>query len=408
MVGRYHPAMSSEPTNVYRLETYRFARKYARFQRSNPDSFPEFFPDVYGDSPWKPPRLAATWQPPKLIGDVRPENDFPGEGAPVALVPVFSQRAVEGLREFLEPNGELLPVLTALGTYFAYNLTTVVDALDTENSEIFWHDIRTKKWRAREVNVFRFKPRSLDGLTIFKIPQMPVAIYVTEPFVQRVRELGLNGMWITKVWPMPDGEPWMKGWMAELERVKAEDAQTRQPPPSYPGKGKAVAAPKTLDLRKDVEELRKFLETAMKQIQRLQPGWAKKGESVSAIALETSGWDLDGGPEVMFHVDTRDVFANDGHFSHFNLMTTARPKWSAFALSLESSDRGRILIDVHGEKHLVQGDSDELDAWFAGALVEAMKTARAGGMFAQLLKDRDCTICAINTDSGFGWSELMK
>ena len=156
---------------AYRLETYRFLKKYARFMRSNPRTFPDFHPNKFNDGKWIPLRLAATWKPAKLIGDVWPENDYPGEGAPAYLTPVFSARAVDGLREFLEPNGELLPVLTPLGTYFAYNVTTVVDAIDDVKSDVdWWFDSRI---RARGVNSFVFKPKMLDGLSIFKIPQTP-------------------------------------------------------------------------------------------------------------------------------------------------------------------------------------------------------------------------------------------
>src|SRR2546427_8710208 len=74
---------------------------------------------------FKPRALLATWKPVKVQGRVRKFNDYPALG----VVPAFSDRAVNALRDFLEPNGELLPLDSDLGTYFAYNLLTTVDVL---------------------------------------------------------------------------------------------------------------------------------------------------------------------------------------------------------------------------------------------------------------------------------------
>ena len=125
------------------------------------------------------------------------------------------------MREFLEPNGELLPVITALGIYYAYNVTTVVQALDTLKSETRKPG---SKHRVNGIVRFIFKTKIVE-VEIFKIPQLPEAIHVTEPFVRRVRELGLNGMWMTKCWPVPKGVRWLKPWEDELDRMKAEIAE---------------------------------------------------------------------------------------------------------------------------------------------------------------------------------------
>lgn len=49
-------------------------------------------------------------------------------------VPVMSERAVAALRSLLEAHGELLPLSSEGGTYWAYNCLTVVDAMDTQRS----------------------------------------------------------------------------------------------------------------------------------------------------------------------------------------------------------------------------------------------------------------------------------
>src|ERR1700685_545939 len=69
---------------------------------------------------WRVKRFARTWITPKVNGIVRKCQDYPG----IDIVsPAFSERAVEVLRDFLEPNGEILPINTRSGKYFAYNLT---------------------------------------------------------------------------------------------------------------------------------------------------------------------------------------------------------------------------------------------------------------------------------------------
>jgi hypothetical protein len=382
---------------VYRLETYRFLKKYTRFMRSNPRTFPDFYPNRYGRGQWTPPRLAATWKTPKLIGDVSPENDYPGEGAPAYLTPVFSPRAVEQLREFLEPNGELLPVTTPLGTYYAYNVTKLVDALDSPE-------------RPDALQRFILKPRTLTGLSIFKVPQAPVDIYVTEPFVRRVRESGLKGMWITKCWPLPKGVRWQDAWDVALQRMKAGNTneKSRNGPILSSKRARPRRAPKILDLQNDVDVLEGLLKRVMKWMDTQQKRWQVTGEFVSAIGLETTGWDLDDGPGVMCHVDTRECHQTDGHWSYFNVAVVARPRWSALARVLEESDTKRAVIDADGKRHEIRGGDQRIDKWFGGAMVAALKQAREHGVFTGLLKQRKCMLSVEDMDSGFGWRSSIR
>jgi hypothetical protein len=84
---------------------------------------------------WTVTRMAPTWKPQPVLGRVQPHNDYPCVNL---TVPAFNRRAVDALRDFLEPNGELLPLVSSVGEYYAYNITTVVDCLDHERSEIEW------------------------------------------------------------------------------------------------------------------------------------------------------------------------------------------------------------------------------------------------------------------------------
>lgn len=124
----------------------------------------------------------------------RQSSDFPSWGG----VPVFSRRAVDALRDLLEPNGEILALDCPDGEYFAYNVTRVVDALDELASDV-------KRFRDGDVmRILRhsFHPKRVAKQTIFKIPQFEHAhdIYVTDGFVAGVKTAGLIGFEFRELW----------------------------------------------------------------------------------------------------------------------------------------------------------------------------------------------------------------
>ena len=82
---------------------------------------------------WVPRSLKATWPTPKVIGNVRRFNDFPCINL---AYPAFSQRAVDLLRDVLEPNGELLPVRHEIGTYYFFNCTCMTNCVDLTRSHV--------------------------------------------------------------------------------------------------------------------------------------------------------------------------------------------------------------------------------------------------------------------------------
>ena len=93
-------------------------------------------------------RLIQSWTPPsvKVLRDDKfnrnlPPGDFPHLAV---AVPVFSLRAVNVLRGMLEENGQILPLSCTEGEYYAFNVTTFIDALDESHSEVkrfkrWWH-----------------------------------------------------------------------------------------------------------------------------------------------------------------------------------------------------------------------------------------------------------------------------
>lgn len=150
--------------------------------------------------------FAHLWKPTRVVGNVQPWNDFPTIGF---NVPAFSRRAVDALRDLLEPNGEILPLVSDVGEYYAYNVTTIADVLDVERSDITWGlDYKYASWISRH----EFHADRLEGLSIFRLQQKTTFYYVTDVFVDRIREHRLNGFDVEKLWPLPPGESWWENW----------------------------------------------------------------------------------------------------------------------------------------------------------------------------------------------------
>ena len=125
-----------------------------------------------------------------------PPGDFPSLFLPG--VPVFSLRAVSVLRSILQENGETLPLSCGEGEYFAFNVTTFIDALDESNSEIERFE---SSGRIMRVLKFAFFPDMLREAAIFKIPQFRrTQVYVTDQFRNIVVNNHLIGFVFVKVW----------------------------------------------------------------------------------------------------------------------------------------------------------------------------------------------------------------
>jgi hypothetical protein len=119
-------------------------------------------------------------------------SDFPWLGN-YALI--MRQRAVDALRDLLERNGELLP-LTSDVPLWVLN-TQTIDALDEENSSI----VRFKSSGAiMTIDKLALIESRIGDCDIFKIPMRASATYVSERFVQRVKDAALIGLEFRPVW----------------------------------------------------------------------------------------------------------------------------------------------------------------------------------------------------------------
>jgi hypothetical protein len=138
--------------------------------------------------------IGHSWESPlvEVVRDAKQNKDllpgdFPSLGG---HAPTFSQNAVEVLGDFLSEAGQVLPLRSDEGVYFVVNVTKVVDALDEEASEIK----RFPDGRIMRIVRHQFKPDRLHGIAMFKLPQAPqMYTYVTDQFVERVRDAGLTG-----------------------------------------------------------------------------------------------------------------------------------------------------------------------------------------------------------------------
>jgi hypothetical protein len=155
---------------------------------------------------WTVTRMASFWTPQLVAGRVDPREDYPCVNL---TIPAFSRRAVDALRDFLELNGELLPLVSSVGEYYAYNITTVADILDHEKSDIEWfrEDQGVPKKQVIALHIRRYEciPERLAGLSIFRLVEEPHLTLVHQVFVDRVRQHRLNGFDFIRLYPLPDG-----------------------------------------------------------------------------------------------------------------------------------------------------------------------------------------------------------
>jgi len=132
-------------------------------------------------------------------GDKRNRNLPPSDFPTLAPgVPVFSLRAINALKGPLRENGEILPLSCSEGEYYAFNVTTFIDALDESTSEVERFE---SSGRIMQINKYVFLGDRLSDATIFRIPQFPRAeVYVTDQFCKMVMDNGLVGFKFVKIW----------------------------------------------------------------------------------------------------------------------------------------------------------------------------------------------------------------
>jgi hypothetical protein len=140
------------------------------------------------------------WHPPRVKLKSDPFNHgkkVPDIGHVAAGSVVFSERAVEVLSNHLEPYGELLPLDVEGDTYFLYNVTNIIDAIDQEKS--------VKRGTGR-IKIPAFVADKIPkDVEIFKVPETQRSqIYFHEINGENIKTLieqyGLNGAHFRLEW----------------------------------------------------------------------------------------------------------------------------------------------------------------------------------------------------------------
>ncbi len=113
-------------------------------------------------------------------------------------VPALSARAVAALGPLLADVGELLPLNLAPHSYYALNVTHVIDALDEQRSEVVRF---SSSGRIMTVNSFVFRKPAVAVQTVFKdIRLVRSAVFVADAFVEAVAQAGLTGFVFKRIW----------------------------------------------------------------------------------------------------------------------------------------------------------------------------------------------------------------
>jgi len=175
------------------------------------------FEEENGDKlTWQPRRLQSVWKPLKVRGPVNAFNDYP---CLELVTPVFSRRAVDALGTMLSDHGELLPLITDVGEYFAYVCLAKLDVLDLKKSRV----LRPSEPGATafDIEYFAFKEKQLPDAAIFRVPEHPGIYLVSDAFQKRAEEAALNGMTFIKVWPLPENSDWGMEEAARRKKSKA-------------------------------------------------------------------------------------------------------------------------------------------------------------------------------------------
>ena len=172
---------------------------------------------------WEAVRWKDRWPdpPPEAGGLVRRFNDYPK----AFHIPAFSPRAVDYLRDLLEPNGELLPVRHRNGIYYLYNCTTLVNCLDEQNSVCSYFD----DGRIMSIKEFAFQHELVKDLSFFRLRPAGVMLLCTQVVAERIQKYGLNGFVLIKLWSSEEGpnghylDAMMKATTA-AEKIKLADS----------------------------------------------------------------------------------------------------------------------------------------------------------------------------------------
>ncbi len=128
------------------------------------------------------------------LGQKLKHGDFHTIGAAPLIM---RKRAVAALSEIWNANGEILPLKEESGEeLFVFNSQSV-DALDESQSDIVSFP---SSGRIMVIQKHVFTKEKLEGIDVFHLPNSPHITYVSQRFVDMVKENDLSGINFERVW----------------------------------------------------------------------------------------------------------------------------------------------------------------------------------------------------------------
>lgn len=113
-------------------------------------------------------------------------------------VPVFSVKAIDALKDYLNNNAEIMEVECDISDFKIINIINVISCLDHERSEIKYYP---NSERIMRIKKYFFNKEKVAKEHIFKIIEQPRAIiFVSDDFRNRVIESGLEGFKFVEIW----------------------------------------------------------------------------------------------------------------------------------------------------------------------------------------------------------------
>lgn len=192
--------------------------------------------------------IGSRWTPPTIAIDERDRDAWPTDFTMVnynSTWPMFSSRAVEVLRDLLEPDGELLPVECEEGEFYIYRISHVLNAVDIKHSVCTYYDDGNMEdikkpaiveSRVGNHHLFRL-PRYIKG----KPKTFWDEIYVTEHFVDRLKVSDLEGYKCELKWPWPKREVIVRAKHKPIVEKQSAKKMSQPPEPESAVEGEPLS-----------------------------------------------------------------------------------------------------------------------------------------------------------------------
>lgn len=116
---------------------------------------------------------------------------------------VLKPRARKAVGSALEPWGELLPISCSGTTFHVFHALRVIDAIDTDRSNI----VRFSSGEVLDIERLVLVGHAIEGVEVFQLPNVPSKTFFSQRIVDLFAAHHLSGIAFTCEWPNDDGLP---------------------------------------------------------------------------------------------------------------------------------------------------------------------------------------------------------